>query len=91
MLIQIILTFIRDAARRSPPVVPVAGGALRDDSDPLSHPEIARMTPAELADLPFDRMGAATPDRVVQREERAACEGVQERADGCIMACPECA
>lgn len=91
MLIQIILTSLRGVASRIMPSGGMVASMRRDHSDPLSHPEIARMTPAELADLPFDRMGAATPDRAVQREERAACEGVQERADGCIMACPECA
>lgn len=28
-------------------------------ADPLEHPDLARMSPAELADLPFDRCGTS--------------------------------
>jgi hypothetical protein len=47
--------------------------------DPLAHPDLARMTPTQLADLPFDRPAAAcrpvrsgTEDRSRPVEERQA-------------------
>lgn len=47
--------FFRDPVRQSGPV-PVNAG-------PLDHPEIRRMTPRELADLPWPRRGETFVDQ----------------------------
>lgn len=91
MLIQNILIFMRSAASRILPAVPVTRNERCAHSDPLSHPEIAKMTPRELADLPLGWMGAATPAMTLQHDARAACGSVQEQADGRFTPCTDCA
>lgn len=47
---QLIARLTRSLAKAVPPACP---------SDPFAHPALARMTPRDLADLPFPRPGAA--------------------------------
>lgn len=91
MFIQFILTISRRAAASIVADMATDGSVRRADPDPLSHPRIARMTPAELADLPMGRMGAAPPSAADQRDARTVCAPIAGPADGRIMVCPQCA
>ncbi len=90
MLIQIISIILRNAVAAAGPQT--ANEIARQiDSDPLSHPVVAKMTPDELADLPFHAMYAADPDRSKRRDAPARSVSAPVQETRAMTGCPECA